>query len=96
MGDDRMKQKETSIIALLAVTCILASLLTACGGENLAEPVPTAFVNETLPFVLADPMPVPEAKDGSDRGEAIEQLVPMYGASSVSYTHLTLPTKLEV
>ena len=26
-------------------------------------------------------MPVPEAKDGSDRGEAIEQLVPMYGAS---------------
>ena len=81
MGDDRMKQKETSIIALLAVTCILASLLTACGGENLAEPVPTAFVNETLPFVLADPMPVPEAKDGSDRGEAIEQLVPMYGRS---------------
>lgn len=94
MGDDRMKQKETSIIALLAVTCILASLLTACGGENLAEPVPTAFVNETLPFVLADPMPVPEAKDGSDRGEAIEQLVPMYGASFEDDKYLAEDVKL--
>ena len=93
MGDDRMKQKETSIIALLAA-CILASLLTACGGENLAEPVPTAFVNETLPFALADPMPVPEAKDGSDRGEAIEQLVPMYGASFEDDKYLAEDVKL--
>lgn len=76
-----MKKLGTSAAALAVAGCVFMGLLSACGQEELAEPVPTAFINETLPFTLADPMPAPAAKDGSDRGEEIERLVPMYAAS---------------
>lgn len=93
-GDNGMKRKGTSIMALLAAASILTSLLTACGEKSLAESLPTAFVNETLPFTLTDSMPVPEAKDSSGRGDAIEQLVPMYGASYEDDKYLAEDVKL--
>lgn len=89
-----MKHKPTSVIALTVLACLLAVLLASCGQENLAESVPTEFVNETLPFTLSDPMPVPEAKDGSNRGEAIECLIPMYGASYEDDKYLAEDVKL--
>lgn len=93
-GDNRMKRKWISIIALAALACTMAVPLAACSGESLAEPVPEAFVNETLPFTLTDPMPIPAAKDGSDRGAEIEYLVPMYGASYEDDKYLAEDVKL--
>lgn len=89
-----MKRKLTSAIVPIVLACLLAALLASCGKENLAEPVPAEFVNETLPFALTDPMPVPEAKDSSGRGDAIERLVPMYGASFEEDKYLAEDVKL--
>ena len=94
MGDSEMKRRPTSVIVPIALACLLTALLASCGQKDLAEPVPAEFVNETLPFALSDPMPVPEAKDGSDRGEAIEFLVPMYGASYEDDKYLEEDVKL--
>lgn len=85
--------KHTAFVTI-AFACLLTALLASCGQENLAEPVPATFVNESLPFTLTDPMPVPAAKEGSDRGEAIEQLVPMYGASYENDKYLAEDVKL--
>ena len=93
-GDSRMKRKWISVIALIALSCTIAAPLAACSGESLVEPVPEVFVNETVPFTLSDSMPVPEAKDGSNRGEAIECLVPMYGASYENDKYLEDDVKL--
>lgn len=94
MGDSEMKRRPTAVIVPIALACLLTALLASCGQKDLAEPVPAEFVNETLPFALSDPMPVPEAKDGSDRGEAIEFLVPMYGASYEDDKYLEEDVKL--
>lgn len=91
---DKKGAKETYAIALIAAACILLATLTSCGKEELAEPVPASFVNEELMFTLTDPMPVPAAKEDSNRGEAIERLVPMYGTSYEDDKYLKDDVKL--
>ncbi len=87
------KRSCTLISAILVLALVLG--LAACGKEeSLEEPIPETFVNETLPFTLTEPMPVPEAKDGSNRGEEIEALVPMYAESYADDKYLAEDVKL--
>lgn len=72
--------KRCHILALTGL--IFMILIGAAGcGKSLDEKIPDTFINETLNFPLTDPMPVPEAKESSDRGEAIENLVTLYAES---------------
>ena len=89
-----MKTKTISIILFVALTCSITAGLASCGEKSLAEPIPETFINETLDFALTDTMPAPEAKAGSDRGEEIEALVPMYAESYINDEYLKEDVKL--
>lgn len=75
-----MKSKNRNALFLAAVLFAIVIGTAGC-KESLNEKIPDTFINETLEFSLTDPMPVPSAKESSDRGEAIENLVTLYAAS---------------
>lgn len=85
---------------LLSISLALALVLSmmvgfaGCGKESLEEKIPETFINETLEFDLTDPMPVPAAKESSDRGEAIENLVTLYATSYEDDAYLVEDVKL--
>jgi uncharacterized SAM-binding protein YcdF (DUF218 family) len=85
---------------VLSVSLVLVMMLSmmvglaGCGEESLEEKIPETFINETLEFKLTDPMPVPAAKEGSDRGEAIEKLVTLYATSFENDPYLAEDVKL--
>ena len=85
---------------VLSVSLVLVMMLSmmvglaGCGEESLEEKIPETFINETLEFKLTDPMPVPAAKEGSDRGEAIENLVTLYATSFEDDPYLAEDVKL--
>jgi len=85
---------------VLSVSLVLVMMLSmmvglaGCGEESLEEKIPETFINETLEFKLTDPMPVPVAKAGSDRGEAIENLLTLYATSFEDDPYLAEDVKL--
>lgn len=88
-----MKKMMSLSLALVLVLYLMVGLV-GCGKESLQEKIPETFINETLEFALTDPMPVPAAKEGSDRGEAIENLVTLYATSFEDDPYLAEDVKL--
>ena len=83
-----------SVSLVLAMMLSLMVALAGCGEKTYEEKIPETFINETLEFALTDPMPVPAAKEGSDRGEAIENLVTLYATSFENDPYLAEDVKL--
>lgn len=75
-----MSDRIRNAMVLAAIILTVAFGATGC-TKSLDEKIPDTFINETLEFSLTDPMPVPNAKEGSTRGEAIENLVTLYATS---------------
>lgn len=75
-----MKSKNRNALFLAAVLFAIVIGTAGC-KESLDEKIPDTFINETLEFSLTDPMPVPTAKESSNRGDAIEHLVTLYATS---------------
>lgn len=87
-------KKSLSISLALAMMLSMMVGLVGCGEGSLEEQIPETYINETLKFPLTDPMPVPAAKEGSDRGEAIENLVTLYASSFEDDKYLAEDVKL--
>lgn len=88
-------KKVLSMLLVLAMMSAMMVGLTACKQEeSLEEKIPETFINETFEFALTEPMPVPAAKEGSDRGEAIENLVTLYATSFENDKYLAEDVKL--
>lgn len=85
--------RKCRVLLLTALVFGVAAGTAGC-GKNLNEPVPKTFINETLEFALTDPMPVPQAKEGSDRGEAIEKLETVYATSYEKDKYLAEEVKM--
>ena len=84
------------MLLVLAMMATMMVGMVGCKEEpvSLEEKIPETFINETLEFALTDPMPVPAAKEGSDRGEAIENLVTLYATSFENDPYLAEDVKL--
>lgn len=89
-------KKTLSMLLVLAMMATMMVGMVGCKEEpvSLEEKIPETFINETLEFALTDPMPVPAAKEGSDRGEAIENLVTLYATSFENDPYLAEDVKL--
>ncbi len=90
-------KKVLSILLVLAMMTTMMVIMVGCKDEepeSLEEKIPETFINETLEFALTEPMPVPAAKEGSDRGEAIENLVTLYATSFENDKYLAEDVKL--
>ena len=81
-------------VIAFALLVTVVSATVGCQGKSLEEKIPETFINETLNFSLTDEMPVPAAKEGSDRGEAIENLVTLYATSFEDDKYLAEDVKL--
>ena len=87
-------KKVMSLLLVVAMVISVMACFAGCGEQSLEEKIPETFINETLEFTLTDPMPVPAAKEGSDRGEAIENLVTLYATSFEDDAYLAEDVKL--
>ena len=88
-----MKKLLSMVLALTMMLSLMVGMV-GCGETSLEEKIPETFINETLEFALTDPMPVPSAKESSDRGEAIENLVTLYATSYEDDAYLAEDVKL--
>ncbi len=87
-------KRAMSVLLIMAMVFSVMACFAGCGEQSLEEKIPETFINETLEFTLTDPMPVPAAKAGSDRGEAIENLVTLYATSYENDPYLAEDVKL--
>ena len=87
-------KRAMSVLLVMAMVFSMMACFAGCGEQSLEEKIPETFINETLEFALTDPMPVPAAKAGSDRGEAIENLVTLYATSYENDPYLAEDVKL--
>lgn len=90
-----MNKNLRRVLAFGLLLTIIITSLTGCQNKvSLEEEIPETFINETLNFALSEEMHVPAAKEGSDRGEAIENLVTLYATSFENDKYLAEDVKL--
>ena len=91
LADPSIKRLFCGILAVIVVFSVLSTVLLAAETENLLPYVPTAFVGMGI-FIFAA-LYWYFRQQHAVMTHAVEQI---HAFIAVSYTHLTLPTKLEV